>query len=466
MRSPAEMRIIEIDITNACIHRCSNCTRFCGHHRKPFFMDMETFQRAVDSLVDFPRCIGMMGGEPTLHPQFEQMARYLAQKHPSRHQMMDGRKPIVDFARYIYDKNYILDESLNQREGIALLTSIVEPYYRHFELIQDLFSFQNINDHQNDSLHQPLLVSRKDLGISDEEWFPMRDRCWIQNSWSATITPKGAFFCEVAGALDMLFDGPGGWKIEPGWWKRTPDEFSDQLHWCEICGGALFNRGRLSSEEMDDVSPTLIKMLEKCGSPKLQRGKVCLISESSKQDTAEMPETHDRYLSDHMKRMCRNNRALYPRSFDMAVWPNDDAPQPFGVWLNRILNKENQDWIILCTEDGMSWAKARENRLLNVILNPGVCYCFVGGYIFHPKAMALRKAGFDGIAHINSIEELQAFWPADKRVELSEDFDALKNPDLPRWEQYVASNGLADDPQIHKCLQKIRSDYEGENKQC
>ena len=38
MRSPQDMQIILIDITNACTERCSNCTRFCGNHKKPFFM--------------------------------------------------------------------------------------------------------------------------------------------------------------------------------------------------------------------------------------------------------------------------------------------------------------------------------------------------------------------------------------------------------------------------------------------
>lgn len=37
MRSPADMQIIQIDITNACNQRCSNCTRFCGNHKKPLF---------------------------------------------------------------------------------------------------------------------------------------------------------------------------------------------------------------------------------------------------------------------------------------------------------------------------------------------------------------------------------------------------------------------------------------------
>ena len=62
MRSPAEMRTIQIELTNACPHLCSNCTRHCGHHRKPFFMDLETFRRAVDSLAGFSGIVGIMGG--------------------------------------------------------------------------------------------------------------------------------------------------------------------------------------------------------------------------------------------------------------------------------------------------------------------------------------------------------------------------------------------------------------------
>jgi hypothetical protein len=62
MKSPADMQIIQIDITNACTKKCSNCTRFCGNHRKPFMMDFDTFKRAVDSMEGFPGIVGIMGG--------------------------------------------------------------------------------------------------------------------------------------------------------------------------------------------------------------------------------------------------------------------------------------------------------------------------------------------------------------------------------------------------------------------
>ena len=124
---------------------------------------------------------------------------------------------------------------------------MVPTYKKYYELIQDVFKMQAVNDHGNIMYHSPILINRKDLGISDQDWYKIRDCCWAQDIWSATITPKGAFFCEIAGALDMLFDGPGGWPIEEGWWKRTPDQFGEQLKWCEYCGIAIetFTRDKM-----------------------------------------------------------------------------------------------------------------------------------------------------------------------------------------------------------------------------
>ena len=76
MKSPADMKICLIDITNACINQCSNCTRFCGNHKKTFFMDFETFKKAVDSYKGFKGYVGLIGGEPTLHPEFERFLEY------------------------------------------------------------------------------------------------------------------------------------------------------------------------------------------------------------------------------------------------------------------------------------------------------------------------------------------------------------------------------------------------------
>ncbi len=246
MRPLHAMEIIQIDITNACINKCSNCTRLIGHHRKPYFMDMDMFRRAVDSLVDFPGIVGMIGGEPLLHPDFAAMAEYFAKRLPDK-----------------------------KRRG---LWSTIPEGSKYGALIKDVYGALYLNDHTvNTILHQPVLVAAEEVICDEKEMWRLIDNCWVQNYWSASITPKGAYFCEVAAAFDMLFDGPGGWPVEPGWWKREPRDFADQKErWCPRCGCAIPLNRRSSVEGKDDVSPGNLAKLEAIHSPGLAKDRAVL----------------------------------------------------------------------------------------------------------------------------------------------------------------------------------------------
>lgn len=276
MRLPKDMGIIQIEVTNACMKKCSNCTRFCGHHKKPFFMDFETFKRSVDSLIGFEGTIGIMGGEPTLHPEFDRFMDYLYEKMPECYKKKENVfiHPQKDYLVAVHDQEGRHTIARNcgtgmTVQGCGLWSAMPKTYKKHYEKINDVFNYMAVNDHTNVMYHQPALITRKELGISDEEWIKLRNNCWVNQLWSASITPKGAFFCEIAAALDMLFDGPGGWKIEPGWWKCGEKALQEQMHWCELCGMALNTFTRDANEEMDDISPVLYEMLQKVGDPKL-----------------------------------------------------------------------------------------------------------------------------------------------------------------------------------------------------
>jgi MoaA/NifB/PqqE/SkfB family radical SAM enzyme len=80
MRSIISMDTVQIEITNVCKNKCSNCSRFVGHHKNPYFMTFDDFKRAIDSMVDYPKMIGFQGGEPLLHPDFEKMCKYASSK--------------------------------------------------------------------------------------------------------------------------------------------------------------------------------------------------------------------------------------------------------------------------------------------------------------------------------------------------------------------------------------------------
>lgn len=317
MKVPKDHWIIQIDVTNACIHMCSNCTRMCGFHKKPYFMEYETFCKAVDSVLDHPGLIGVMGGEPTLHPRFADMCEYLYQKLPGDRLPkpqnyvlptdsfieMRRRGELQEFEIYEYG-----DGPRPVIFGAGLWTTVTKGYKSNFEIIQDVFKYQLLNDHFSTSYHQPVLVSRRDLKIDDKTWLKLRDNCWINQQWSSSITPKGCFFCEVAGALDMLYDGPGGLPIENGWWKRSLEDFKDQFHWCELCGIPLKTFARDAREGITDVSKTNYALLQKKETVKIDANKINLIriengkiSEESKRSAAEYHGIA--YIDDAQKRI-------------------------------------------------------------------------------------------------------------------------------------------------------------------
>lgn len=412
MRKISEMKIIQIDVTNACIHRCSNCTRFCGHHQKDFYMDFETFKKAVDSLEEYKGCVGMIGGEPTLHPEFEKFADYLKSKRLEKDEIK-GREPIYDMQSYILSNLTAFHEN---RTG--LWSSLNRQYYKHFETIQNSFGSQNLNDHDNKCEHQALLMPRKELGIPDDEWIKKRDACWIQNTWSATITPKGAFFCEVAGALDMLFNGPGGWEVTKDWWKKDVKDYEDQLHWCELCSGCLDVPQRVSNDERDDITPEMYQKLVEIKSPKALKKQVVMhnIDEYTKNKNNYKTFTGD---NDYMEvagnqRFSKNNTNLIPRDIKIINKLNKD--------INLSNKKEFSDWVIISNNKNDNANKLKE-KMQNAVINPGCLYVDNNIYMFNVIARSIR----DNLDKITSLKDLKSLYPKDRIIYISKQTSLLEN---------------------------------------
>jgi hypothetical protein len=274
------MQTIQIELTSACVLKCSNCTRFSGTHVTPSFLSFEKFKAAIDSLAEYATLghaiVGFMGGEPLLHPQFAEFCEYALTKIP--------------------------------RDKLGLWSTFPDaPKYKAYgPQIVKTFGVILLNDHSRDDIkHAPVLMASEEYfrkpcpacsgsgtGLTpdmacatcnglktvtdDLSLFAAVEHCWVQESWSASINSKGAYFCEVAAALSDLFGGPDGWPVEPGWWKRTPKDFQAQMDWaCRKCGAALpLTRIRTSQDPKDDVSPGNLERLMAIKSKKVARGEV------------------------------------------------------------------------------------------------------------------------------------------------------------------------------------------------
>lgn len=241
MRPLRDMETIQIEITNHCVRQCSNCTRLIGHHQEPYFMDLSQAKEAIDSLEGFPNMVGIMGGEPLLHPEFEEISNYLSSKFSPKQ--------------------------------CGLWTTFPNGFEKHNKIICKVYGNVFLNDHtRNDVYHQPVLVAAQEICPPKDMWY-LIDKCWVQNSWSASINPKGAFFCEVAAAMALLFDTNNAWKVEKEWWRRTPKDYKEQMElYCINCGCAMPLPRRASIKEIDDISPKMFERLKDI-SPKLKNNK-------------------------------------------------------------------------------------------------------------------------------------------------------------------------------------------------
>ena len=65
MRSPKDMHIICIDVTNKCDLDCSNCTRLLANQDSLWEMTPENFRMALRSMRGYQGIIAMIGGNPS-----------------------------------------------------------------------------------------------------------------------------------------------------------------------------------------------------------------------------------------------------------------------------------------------------------------------------------------------------------------------------------------------------------------
>lgn len=270
MRAPADRdasaTVIQIDITNRCdILKCSNCTRMLTHQPNRVDMTYDNFRRAVDSLVDFDPhgkgVVGVFGGNPCAHPDFERFAEYIEQAISQKRR------------RGLWTDNFLGHDKTAVRV-FGYMNLNVHTDKKAADAMKAAGAPFEIHGQHHRSFHSPILVAIKDMigkpgGPKDEaDMWKMIEGCDIGNHWSACIIQKGedikAYFCEVAAAFELVYpDINTGIDVTPGWWKLGVESFRHQeAQWCTKCGVPLRLRGHEDLDFTDDFSKTHQPMVE------------------------------------------------------------------------------------------------------------------------------------------------------------------------------------------------------------
>lgn len=252
--------ILQIHITRACDLACFGCTQGSNLRGAPVMMSVAQFEQACLSLKDYFGVVGIFGGNPTLHPQFEEICKVMKGIIPWERRglwsnNLSGKGKIckttfnprhsnlnVHLVREAYDEMY-RDWPEARAEIKGLDPSWPEAKGRPAHIV-------------GDSRHAPPYVALKDVVEDRDERLRMIGNCDVNQNWSAMIGVfRGqlrAWFCELAGAQSILHqnnpDYPDtGLPVTPGWWNHPMAAYTEQVKkHCHECGIPLRGWGDLA----------------------------------------------------------------------------------------------------------------------------------------------------------------------------------------------------------------------------
>jgi hypothetical protein len=247
--------VLQIWITRACDKACFGCTQASNLGGKPVFMTPEQFAVAIDSLKDYFGVVGVFGGNPALNPHFAEICEVF-------------RNSAIPFSRRGLWCNNPMGKGSHMR-------GTFNPAVSNLNVHLDRAAFDEFRRDwpeampfglEKDSRHSPVHGSMIDLGVPEAERWERISQCDINQRWSAMI---GVFrgevrgwFCEVAGAQAMLFQGDPN-CLDTGihigrptdsdgyprksWWQLPMGGFRDQVRQhCHNCLVPMKGHGELA----------------------------------------------------------------------------------------------------------------------------------------------------------------------------------------------------------------------------
>ena len=198
---------IEIDITYACNLRCHDCNRSCRQAPENSELSLEKIINFIDNSLEREiewKKIRILGGEPTLHSQFEdiiyQFSRY-------KYVYPKCRLEIVSNGHGRHDKRKLLQIPPFFHIENTMKESDVQPSFYSFNLApKDNPSHRNTDFTNGCS-------NIEDCGIG--------------------LTPTGFYPCAVAGGIDRV----AGWNLGREEIPEEDDDMHDLLEkFCSQCG--------------------------------------------------------------------------------------------------------------------------------------------------------------------------------------------------------------------------------------
>lgn len=215
-------------------------------------MSPDVFRLALRSLKGWPGIVGCFGGNAPNHPKFADLMQILVEEVPDQRQRGLWTNDLGRHGALIREVFYPHGRFNCNAHADGEAAAEIDKWLPG-KLIE--------TSRRRMSWHSQVLGDYAEIGMSDEEWVQRRERCDINQDWSAAIMERDgkpyAYFCEVAGAIDGIRGTSCGVEAVPGWWKWRMDKFQHQVNSCcdHNCLVPAKLLGHLDRDDVYDITP-------------------------------------------------------------------------------------------------------------------------------------------------------------------------------------------------------------------
>lgn len=269
--------VLQIWVTRACDKSCFGCTQGSNLGGKPTMITPDQYAEALESLRGYFGVVGMFGGNPAMHPQFDELCSILRESWVPLEQRGIWCNHPRGKIKTIAETFYAPHSNLNVHMDEDAYREFAEGWPESREWLKGMDA---------DSRHSQVYVALQDVIPDEEQRWRLIQNCDINRFWSALVGVfRGelrAWFCEIAAAQAMLHqnnpDYPDtGLPVTPGWWRQPIQAYSEQIRYhCHRCGVPLRGRGELAmTGKREQVSETHLDIYK----PKIKGREVEVVTE-------------------------------------------------------------------------------------------------------------------------------------------------------------------------------------------
>ncbi len=208
---------LEIDITYDCNLKCVSCNRSCTQAPTKEYMTVKQIENFIKESIELKKkwkFINILGGEPTLHPDFEKIIELIYKDY------------ILNFSRDTIlqiTSNGFTEESRNLLDKIEKL---------YDNIVIDRASFKTTNKVEYFTPFNNAPIDNEEFKNCD-----FSKGCWVTSYCGIGLNRYGYYPCSVAGGIDRVIGLDKGIKSLK---DVTPEKMKDLLNtFCRYCGNFI-----------------------------------------------------------------------------------------------------------------------------------------------------------------------------------------------------------------------------------